>query len=378
MSTNLSRRQWLKTAGLVSGALPFWGVSAKAASFEPFLETLNHLPPGVTVKLNSNENPYGPSPAVRQAMIGAFDKACRYTFSEVAAVQQKIAAKEGVGPEHILLTVGSTEGLKITALGLRLYEGEVIAPSPTFEALMRYSEAFGGYINRVPVLNDANLSLDLDEMERRTTAGTRLVFVCNPNNPTGSILPADRVRDFCETVSKRTTVFCDEAYFDYIVEPGYPSMVDLVKRGANIVVSRTFSKVYGMAGIRIGYLVARPDLIRRIAAAQIDQPNMLALHAANAALADSEFYRYSLKMNAEGIALIAQTLDALKLPYVRSHANFVFFKSGRDINSVILDLRAQGIEVGRPFPPLTDWCRVSTGKMEDMELLKKGLLKVFA
>ena len=375
--SNLSRRQWLKTAGLLSTALPLTGFAAKTVSFEPFIQNLQHLPIGVIAKLNANENPYGPSTVVRQAITAAFDKACRYTWAEVGEVRQKVADREGVPADHVLLTVGSTEGLKITALALRLYEGETIAGSPTFEAMLHYAEAFGGYVNRVPVLADENLTLDLDGMARRANANTRLVFVCNPNNPTGGILPAAQLRDFCETVSRRTVVFCDEAYFDYVTEPGYPSMVELVKKGANVIVSRTFSKVYGMAGMRIGYLVARPDLIRRIASAQVDQPNMLALHAANAALADQDFYRYSLRMNTEGKALICKTLDALKLPYVRSHANFVFFKTGRDIGGVIRDLRAQGVEVGRPFAPLTEWCRVSTGKLEDLEVLKQGLSKVF-
>lgn len=375
--SNLSRRQWLKTAGLVSGALPFLGITGKAASFEAYLSAQHPRPPGGNVRLSANENPYGPSQAVRQVIAGAFDQACRYPWMEMDAVRQKVAAREGVSPEHVLLTVGSTEGLKITALALGLHEGEVIAGSPTFEAMLFYAEAFGGYVNRVPNLADENLSLDLDEMERRTTSNTRLVFVCNPNNPTGGILPAARMRDFCETVSRRTVVFSDEAYFDYVTEPGYPSMVELVKKGANVIVSRTFSKVYGMAGIRIGYLVARPDLIRRISEVRVDVPNMLALHAAKAALDDQEFYRYSLQMNAEGKALIYQTLDSLKLPYVRSHANFVFFKTGRNITDVMRDMRTEGVEVGRPFPPLTEWCRVSTGKMEDLEVLKKGLLKSF-
>ncbi|HRI58638.1 MAG TPA: histidinol-phosphate transaminase [Saprospiraceae bacterium] len=375
--SNLSRRRWLRTAGLFTGSLPFAGLSGKTLPLESFTRNLHHLPPGISVKLNANENPYGPSSTVRQAITSAFDKICRYPWAEVDEVRQKVAAKLGVSPDHVLLTVGSTEGLKITSLALGLHEGEIIAGSPTFEAMLRYSEAFGGYVNRVPTLSDDNLSLDLDEMERRITSNTRLVFLCNPNNPTGGILPAARLRDFCETVSGRTVVFCDEAYIDYVTEPGYPSMVELVKKGANVIVARTFSKVYGMAGIRIGYLVARPDLIRRIDAAQIDAPNMLALHAAAAALDDQEFYRFSLRMNAEGKDLIYQTLDTLKLPYVRSHANFVFFKTGRDISGVMRDMRAQGVEVGRPFPPLTDWCRVSTGKLEDLEVLRQGMMKVF-
>jgi histidinol-phosphate aminotransferase len=375
--SNLSRRQWLRTAGLATGALPLLSVPGKAASFEHFLTSLHNLPPGVTAKLNANENPYGPSELVRKAITGAFDKICRYPWEETDAVLQKVAEKEGVSPDHILLTVGSTEGLKITALALRLFEGEVISGTPTFEAMLHYAEAFGGYVNRVPVMDNENLTFDLDEMERRISSNTRLVFICNPNNPTGSILPAAKLRDFCTSVSKRTVVFCDEAYIDYVTEPGYPSMVEMVKKNANVIVSRTFSKVYGMAGIRIGYLVARPDLIRRIAAVQVDEPNMLALHAANAALDDATFYKYSLQKNTEGKALIYKTLETLKLPYVRSHSNFVFFKTGREISSVIRDMRAQGVEVGRPFLPLSEWCRVSTGKMEDLESFKKGLLKVF-
>jgi histidinol-phosphate aminotransferase len=375
---SLNRRQWLKTAGLATGFISIAGADAAAIpSFHRFLDKngLNHFPPGLKVKLNSNENPYGPSQKVREAMSKAFDKVCRYPWAEEDEVIQKIARQEGVTPEHILITVGSTEGLKITALAYLQKGGEVVAGDPTFEAMLFYAESLGAHVNRVPV--NEKLSLDLVEMEKRCNNDTRLVFLCNPNNPTGTILPATQLRDFCEQLTHRTMVFCDEAYFDYITERGYPSMVELVKENLNVVVSRTFSKVYGMAGIRIGYLVARPDIIRRIEKYQVDRPNMLALHAASAALEEPDFYRYSLDMNAKAKRMIYDSLDGLKLGYVPSHTNFVFFKTGKHINDVIAAMRDQGVQVGRPFPPLTDWCRVSTGKLEDVEVFQKALTKIF-
>jgi histidinol-phosphate aminotransferase len=374
---NLDRRQWLKTAGLAAGAYSLFSTNA-AAAVVPFTEHLRkteHLPPGITTKLNSNENPYGPSERMRKAMTAAFERVCRYPWAEVDELTKKIAAKEGVTPEHVLITVGSTEGLKITALAYLQNGGEVVAGNPTFEAMLYYAEAMGAYVNRAPV--DTNLGLDLAEMERRCHSDTRLVFLCNPNNPTGTILPAQKLRDFCESLSRRTMVFSDEAYCDYIEEPGYPSMVELVKRNLNVVVSRTFSKVYGLAGIRIGYLIARPDIIARIDKYSVDRPNMLALAAASAALDEPDFHAYSLKMNAEAKVMIYRTLDQLGMKYVRSHTNFVFFKTGREIGHVIRDMEAQGVRVGRPFPPLTDWCRVSTGTTEDMEAWHKAMSKVF-
>ncbi len=376
---HLNRRQWLQSAGLAAGtlALPNLASAHRSPSFLEYLaanEMSANLPPGL-IRLSSNENPYGPSQLVRDAMVKSFDSVCRYPWLETDRVTEKIAEKEGVSPEHILVTVGSTEGLKIAALAYCQGGAEIVAGEPTFEAMLYYAERLGAYINRVPV--DQNLCLDLDEMERRCHTNTRLVFLCNPNNPTGTILPAARLRDFCESLSQRTMVFSDEAYYDYITEPGYPSMTELVKQNRNVIVSRTFSKVYGMAGVRIGYLIARPDIIARIAKFQVDNPNILALHAALAALEEKDFYQFSLRMNAEAKGMIYQSLDALKMPYVKSHTNFVFFKTGREVGGVIREMQAQGISVGRPFPPLTDWCRVSTGKLEEMEALQKAMAKVF-
>lgn len=370
----LNRRQWLRTAS-ITGAFSLLNLPKSIAS-DSFIPPPNagFFHNGI-VRLSSNENPYAPAPKVRAAMTNAFDKACRYPGVERLELTEMIAKKEGVSPAHILTTVGSREGLNITGLTYGINGGEIVSADPVYKALLTYAERLGAYIHRVPL--DKDLQHDLEAMEKRITGKTTLVFVCNPNNPTGTLLPPNKFRNFCNAVSDRTVVFSDEAYFDYITEPNYPSMVELVKEGKSVIVSRTFSKVYGLAGIRVGYLVARPDIINRIAKHQVDRPNMLGIYAAMAALEDKEFYNYSLKMNAESRAHIYATLEELGLPYQESHANFVFFKSGRVIEELIGEMMTQGVKVGRPFPPLTDWCRVSTSTIEDMEAFRKGMKSVF-
>ncbi len=371
--TALNRRQWLKTTGAAS-ALSLLG------GFQSLANTTNSLSDDPSeleeiVRLSSNENPYGPSEQVREAMIRAFDKACRYPHMDYMSIVKMIAKKDGVEPENVVVTAGSWEGLKMTGLIYGIQRGEIIAADPVYKSLLTYAEHFGAYINRVP-LND-KMEHDLEEMERRISQNTSLVFLCNPSNPSGTLLEANKFKDFCRTVSDKTLVFSDEAYFDYITVPNYPSMIELVKEGKNVIVSRTFSKVYGLAGIRIGYLVARPDIISRLIPKRMAGPNMLAIHAAKAALKDKAFYQFSLKKNEEAKNIIYETLDDLNLEYAPSHTNFVFFKTGRPIQAVQIDLKNTGVQVGRPFPPLTDWCRVSTGTIEQVEKLARGLREVF-
>jgi histidinol-phosphate aminotransferase len=365
--THINRRQWLKTAGL-SGAFSLLGggqlLSGRHLSDNPFFSPSD--PEATPVRLSSNENPYGPSEAVRQAIVDAFDKACRYPWGYYKELQEAVARREGVPADHIVLTAGSGEGLKAAGLTYGQGQSEIVAPDPTYLALMQYAEQFGAYIHRVRL--NADLQHDLEGMERRITARTSLVFVCNPNNPTGSLLPAQALRDFCRSVSDRTLVFADEAYFDYVEEKGYPSMVELVKEGRNVVVSRTFSKVFGLAGVRAGYLVARPDVARRIGQNTMANPNIFAVFAAQAALKDEEFFHFSLRKNREAKAMIYKTLDELRLPYLESHANFVFFQAGRDVRALADEFQQKGVLIGRPFPPLYDWCRISTGALEEVEV----------
>jgi len=368
---NINRRQWLKSAGLTSSIAVLGGINVVYAGKLVSPETTND---DLSIKLNSNENPFGPSENVRNTMIEAFNHACRYPFGYIEELAEAIAKKEGLTSDHIVITGGSTEGLKITGLTYGIENGEIIAADPTFQSMLTYASQWGAYINRVP-LND-NMVHDLNEMDRRITQATRLIFICNPNNPTGTILEASDLKTFCEVNSKRTVIFSDEAYYDYITEPGYPSMVELVKQGQNVIVSRTFSKIYGLAGVRIGYLVARPDIASRLNKHVVAGTNVLAIAAALTSLNDNKFYQFSKEKNMEAKSYLYSLFDEMGLNYIKSHTNFVFFHTGRPITDLIKEMRDKNVYIGRPFPPLFDWCRISTGTMNDMKSFGTALKSV--
>jgi histidinol-phosphate aminotransferase len=330
------------------------------------LSTLHPLDNGdeSLARLCYNENPFGPSKVVQKAIVDSFNITHQYPFAYVEDLANQLAKKHGVSREHIVVTGGSREGLNSTALTFAEEGGNIVAPYPTYQAMLSYAKQFGMHVYNVPLNKD--LGHDLEAMEKRITNRTNLVFICNPNNPSGTIIPTATLRDFAKTVSNRTIVFVDEAYNDYVIEQGFKSQLDLVREDLNVIVSRTFSKVFGLAGIRIGYLVTRPDIAERIRQNLMASTNIPAIKAASAALADDEFYNFSLKKNTEGKDMIYSVLDDLSLEYKKSHTNFVFFKSGRDIVELNNIMKNKGVLIGRPFPPLMDWCRISTGKTEDV------------
>ncbi|MBN3582408.1 histidinol-phosphate aminotransferase family protein [Algoriphagus aestuarii] len=371
--TGLSRRSWLKRATLGSSLALFGGTGFSNSLSAEEIKKYNPRPMDGPIRLGSNENPYGPSELVRKAMSNGFDLGCRYPWSYNSDLVKMIAAKEGVPEDHIVMVAGSTEGLKITGLTFG-QGGELISCAPTFLAMMDYAELWGTSINWVPLTKDHDF--DLEEIEKRVSSKTKLVFLCNPNNPTGKLLPASQVRDFCDSVSKKAIVFSDEAYYDYITEPNYPSMVELVKEGKNVIVSKTFSKVYGLAGIRLGYLIAKPEIASKLSERVVANTNIMAIEAGKAALMDDEFYNFSVNKAKEAKAMIISTLDELKLPYLKSHTNFVFFHTGRDITELNKQMASKGFIIGRPFPPLNDWCRISTGTIDEVQQYNQAIKEV--
>ena len=366
-----SRRDWLRSSVGIGGLL----LAPEMVLSNQEIKKFNPRPLLETIKLSSNENPYGPSELVQNAVVKAFDHGCRYPYAYSDKLAIKLAKKHGVDPESIIITGGSTEGLKITGLTFTQGGGEIIAGQPTFLAMMDFAEQWGAKINWVPV--DKNKGYDLNSIKDQININTKLVFLCNPNNPTGTVIPKNSLKDFCMNASKKTIIFSDEAYYDFIQEADYPSMDTLVREGANVIVSKTFSKVYGLAGLRIGYLIAPPHLAKQIRSNVVAMSNVLAIAAAEKALEDQEFYDFSLNKIKQGRKLITDTLDELKLNYIPSNTNFVFFHSKKHIDDLGKQMLEKGVRIGRPFPPFYDWCRISVGTLPEVQAFTNALKEVY-
>ena len=345
----MNRRQWLK-----AGA-----TAATGLAIRPYLSPDQGLSPG-PIRLHSNENPYGPSLAAREAMTAAFAQANLYPFETYLPLERLIAEREGLTPEHVVLGAGSHEVLRMTAMAYGLAGGEVITAYPTYEGMERYARSIGAHVHRVPL--DRNKVIDLQEMERRITQGVQLVFVCNPNNPTGTICPSGRLNAFCEEASRRAVVLVDEAYYELVDSSQYQSAVPMVAAGRNIIVSRTFSKAYGLAGLRVGYALARPDIAARLREYRtVGSVNIMGLRAAIASYTDKAFVSESRAKISRSRNSVTNHLQDLGYSSLPAHANFIFFRLGRDIEAFQNSMEKRGILVGRPFPPYLDWCRLSIG-----------------
>ena len=374
-----SRRDWFKSSIGIGGLM----LSPSILTAEE-IKKYNPRSKSSIVKLSSNENPYGPSERVLNAIKNSFNDACRYPYEFIQELQKTLAKKHDVPVESIVITGGSNEALRITGLAISNKGGNIVAGQPTYLALMNYAEAWGAEIKWVPV--DSDKGYDLKKIRESIDKETNMVFIANPNNPTGTLLNANSLADFCEDISKQTLVFCDEAYYDYINEKDYPSMDYLVRKGENVIISRTFSKVYGMAGLRIGYLVLKPELADGLFGKYspygrpniMAQTNVLAVAAASEALKDIDFYKFSLKKANEEKDKIYKLLDYLDLKYVKSSTNFVFFESKKHIDKLSAEMLEKGVRVGRPFPPFYDWCRISTGTSEEVDRFIESMLEVYS
>jgi len=370
MSEKITRRQWLaRSSGALAGAM-LAGYANACKEYGAKAGTALDTP----IRMMFNENPYGPSETARKAMVAAFDEGNLYSNKGRNELRELIAEQVGLTPDHVMLGSGSREVLNVAGLYCGLEDGELVSPYPTFEALNNYTETIGAKVHRVP-LNDA-LDTDLDAMRKAITAKTKLVYVCNPNNPTGVAIPADKLRPFCEEVSKEALVFVDEAYHEYVDRPGYRSMIELVKEGHNVLVSRTASKVHGLAGLRIGFGFGHPDLITHLSRRMTGTTNLIGVRAALASYRDREFQHFSIQKNREGKEIIYKLLQETGHKYLESHTNFIFIHIRRPIQEFQQTMQKRGLLVGRPFPPYLDWCRLSMAKPEEMQQFAQAFREV--
>lgn len=326
----------------------------------------------IKIRLSSNENPYGPSDRARKAIQRVISEANRYTFQAAVELKKLIAEKEQLTPDHILVGAGSSDLLCATGSAFGVEQGEILSAYPTFPMLMNYASVYTASWEKVD-LND-KLETDYAALASRISDSTRLVYICNPNNPTGTLVDPAVVRSFCEDASRHVPVFSDEAYLEFLEPSQQRSMVELIRQDRNVIVARTFSKIYGLAGLRIGYLIARPDIAKKIGRHHPGIPNnQVGLAAATASLGDEAFMEYSRKKNAEARKYFTDYLDRKKLVYGKSHTNFVMFDPQADAHEVLARLADQGIGIRVWEYRNKPWCRVSIGTLEEMKLVTQAL-----
>jgi histidinol-phosphate aminotransferase len=377
MKSTLSRRAWFKSsltlgAGLAMTPALLDSLMAAPVSKAESFHGINPLVKNKLVKLGSNENPYGPSPKARQAILDVMNQGNRYSFSEMSEMRALLAQKEGVSTDHILLGGGSGELLCLAGLGVGLEGGAVTSAFPVFRLLMDYAAKFNARWDKVDL--DDYLVHNLEGLASAVKSDTKILFLVNPNNPTGTVLDGSKLKDFCLEMSKKTVVYSDEAYLEFLEPSQQTSMVDLVRQGHNVIVSRTFSKIYGLAGLRIGYIVAKPELIQKMAKYQTgticSQP---AIAAAKASLGDEEFMSYTRKMNAAARQHLFSYLNSKKWFYGKSQANVVFFPAPKPGKQILEETEKRGYQIRIWDYQGKEWCRVSIGTLDEM----KGFTKVF-
>ncbi len=357
------------------------GVGAACAVVKPALSLAKPVQPSALsltniVRLSSNENPYGPSPKALKAMTDAFSLACRYPDEHAEELAGALAKLNSVDREQILVGDGSGEILKLCAevfTGPQL--GKLVAADPTFEAILHHASVNGAEVVKIPLTD--NFAHDLSKMT--ATANQGLVYICNPNNPTASITPKKELHDFIANTPPQTTILVDEAYFHYADSPDYESVIPMIKDHPNLIVARTFSKIYGMAGLRCGYCVAQREIIERMRSHQPwDSINIMALAAASVSLSDSGQVANGCRLNSETKTFLTSQLDAMGYKQIPSQANFVMIDVKRPVVPLIKALKERNVQVGRLFPALPNHMRLTIGKKAEMEAFLSAFRQVVA
>ena len=356
----------LMAAGLVAAGYPGRSFAAGKTPSAPVQDPTRSL-------LDQNENQLGPGPAARQAIEDAIDLANRYPDGE-GRLLTRLAAYHEVDEDCLLPGCGSTEHLKICADAATGPHLELIQGSPTYPTLARYARVNSARVQEVPC-DDAGC-LDLAGMEAVMGGRTGCVYLCNPNNPTGGVLPDRDLRAFIELIPDSALVVVDEAYHDYVDDPAYRTLIPLALARPNTVVLRTFSKAFGLAGMRLGYALARPDTIERLRPFRLSiDLNTPAILAGLAALDDRAFLAESIRVNAASRARLLSEMPRFGARPVPSQAGFVWCDFGRPTAGLRRALYERGVQI-RTYSHSPNHLRISTGTEADMDRLFAALNEV--
>jgi histidinol-phosphate aminotransferase len=318
------------------------------------------------VKLASNENPLGPSPRAIEAALQAMQRANLYPDGNCFELRQAVAKHLGVPPEYLLFGNGSDELIHFIGLTFLMPGDEVITGHPSFVRYEAAAQLNNAPLHLVPLREHR---FDLPAILERVSERTKLIFIANPNNPTGTIVTAEEAAAFMNALPEHVVVVWDQAYHEYVSRTDYPDTLRYVREGRNVIILRTFSKAYALAGLRVGYAIAPPEIID--AMNRVREPfnvNSVAQAAALAALQDREHLRQAVELNRKGLEYFYHHFERLGLQYVRSEANCVMVDLGRDSKPVFDQLLRKGVIVrtGHIFG-LPTYLRITTGTPEENE-----------
>lgn len=343
---------------------------------KPIDEVKRELGLDKVIKLASNENPFGFSPKVKEAVLEALEEANQYPDGNSTLLKEAIAQKYGILPEMVLPTCGSDEMIDLIAKTFIDKGDEVVMSEITFSRYFATSQMMGAVIRKIPL---KNLTYDMEGFKKAVNANTKIVWLCNPNNPTGTIVSEKELLEFLEDVPPTTLVVYDEAYSEFVSHPDYPkNSLKLLKKYKNVLLLKTLSKAYGLAGLRLGYTIGDPELLSAIN--RIRNPfnvTLLTQAAGIAAIRDEEFLAKVVANNNEGKNYIYEEFDKMGLEYAKTETNHIIFNAKMDSGIVFNELLKRGVII-RPiagFNPDT-WLRVSLGTMEENRIFIKELREI--
>jgi histidinol-phosphate aminotransferase len=388
--SSFNRRQLLKAGALLSGGLGLLpSLISKAAAHTAPAEVFDPLrtwetdesvilsaPPDIKARLSANENPFGPSPKAKKAIQDAINDSYRYAFMYSRDLVNKIAAYEGVQPYQVFLDAGSTPLLLSAALYFSKEGGNIITGDPSYQDLSEKAAQFKAQIIKVPLT--ADYKLDLAAMEKSITPDTKLIYLCNPNNPTATVLDTAQLKAFCERVSAKVPIFIDEAYIDYLDDPKAATMMEAVRKGQNVIVARTFSKLYGFAGLRVGYIVGPATLVSSVGRYTTGGMAISAtsIQAAVASYQDTEYLQEAKAKTMASKKFLYELLEKEGYTWIPSSANFVMFPLKIEAPKFGQEMMKRGVSIRTWRFAGKDWCRISLGTMEEMQEFAKAFKEI--
>jgi histidinol-phosphate aminotransferase len=321
---------------------------------------------GAPIRLNYNENSYGPSPLALEALAISGPVAARYPEQAREQLAAALAYYHHVRPENILLGCGSTEILRVADMAFLQSGQNLVVAEPTFEAVLEYAGVAHAKAVKIPLTADHRH--DLPRMAAACTSKTGIVYICNPNNPTGTIVTRVELEDFVSRIPPATLILVDEAYFHFVEDSSYSSAVGWFSKHPNLVVARTFSKIYGLAGMRLGYAVGAKEAIDAMGKQILnDNLNAAVIPAALAALADTAYAASCRDRLNTSRRWLADQLTKGGWRFIPSDANFLMIDAGTDVEPLLAQFEARGIIVGRRFASLNCFLRVTIGTQDEME-----------